>query len=110
VPPDKETAYRDGHGGAGGGSASDRRKIADMKEELQSPDEPTRRFYGRVFSNLVKPSPLSTMPANASPFLKSNHGGELVRSPRTIGTMAAASICQENEESCNETLRPKGRH
>jgi hypothetical protein len=44
VPPDKETAYRVAYGGTGGGLAGDRRKIAAMKEELQSLDEPKRRF------------------------------------------------------------------
>jgi hypothetical protein len=44
MPRDKETAYRVAHGGTGGGLAGDRRKIAAMKEELQSLDEPTRRF------------------------------------------------------------------
>jgi len=44
VPPDRETAYRVAHGGTRGGLADDKRKIAAMKEELQSLDEPTRRF------------------------------------------------------------------
>ncbi len=44
MPPDKETAYRVAHRGTGSGLAGDRRKIAAMKEELQSLDELTRRF------------------------------------------------------------------
>jgi len=48
-----------------------------------------------VFANLVKPSPLSIILANAAPFLKSNYGDELVRSPRMTGTIAEESICQE---------------
>ncbi len=44
MPPDRETAYRVAHGGTRGGLADDKRKIAAMKEELQSLDEPTRRF------------------------------------------------------------------
>ncbi len=44
MPPDKETAYRVAYDGTGGGLEGDRRKIAAMKEELQSLDEPTRRF------------------------------------------------------------------
>jgi hypothetical protein len=51
--------------------------------------------HRRVFANLVKPSPLSIVLANAAPFLKSNYGDELVRSPRMTGTIAEESMCQE---------------
>jgi hypothetical protein len=55
-------------------------------------------IYSRAFANLVKPSPLSIIPANAAPFLKSNYGEELVWSPRMTGTIAEESMCQEKGE------------
>jgi hypothetical protein len=51
-------------------------------------------IYSRVFVKLVKPSLLSIIPANAAPFLKSNYGEDLVRSPRMTGTIAEESMCQ----------------
>jgi hypothetical protein len=67
-----------------------------MKEELQSLDEPTRRFTA-VCSRprLSHRRQLSLIPANAMAFLKSNYGDELVRSPRMTGTIAEESMCQE---------------
>jgi len=41
------------------------------------------------------PSSLSIIRANAAPFLKSNYGDELVRSPHMTGTIAEESMCQE---------------
>jgi hypothetical protein len=50
---------------------------------------------GREKRNLRGASPLSIMPANAAPFLKSNLGDDLVRLPRMTGTISEESMCQE---------------
>ena len=74
------------------GSIPDRCGGAPLPQKAQLERSLTHR---RVFANLVKPSPLSIILANAAPFLKSNYGDELVRSPRMTGTIAEESMCQE---------------
>jgi hypothetical protein len=56
---------------------------------------PSSRCWLERKRNLKGASPLSIIPADAAPFLKSDYGDELIRSPRIIGAIAEESVCQE---------------